>query len=375
VSDPTFIAAAPASSEAAGAGYKTASLVVGETPLRIYAKDVETLIEIRGILSQPGLLSGTEIGAQFESIEKSLLALGFNAIFAEKVSSGSCMGGVIMEGYVTGNEAKRQENLKGSEAGKVGSFQSCQPPDKTRIAGAKALAGMNSFIQTSTTCAAKYTNADRSKQIAGRKQVMEELIKICNDPECQVTTLEWCVGGNNAYQGTRTYNPLLSGLATTFAGMLKDPDTNDFSMARLQELEKDHGTEFVERMVQTAYRLFSGNDWSRPRLKAAYDTYCTQAENPPTDLDGLLFNEDLRAMHDIRTTTIESIKKMELPPEEEKALIEQFEQQVEQNFQTWLSTHKTAGADGSVTINIGHRTIVVNADQLDRVTLKSLNAL
>jgi hypothetical protein len=377
VGKPTLIAAAPASLEAARAEYKTAAVVVGETPLRIYAKNERTLHEIRGILSRPGLSSGTEIGTQHTPIFNALSALGFSEIPANEVASGICACGGNVEGYVEGNEVMRQKAL-GSEQykAKIGPFQSYQPPDKAKIAGAKALAGMNSFIQTLTTCAAKYADADRRKQIAGRKQVMEELIKICNDPEFQVATPEWYVGGNNAYPGTRTYNSLLNGLAIVLKGMLMNSD-GALSREGLQELAKDHGPEFVEQLVTTAYRTFSGgeNDNTRPRLKAAYDTYCTQAENPPTDLDGLLFNEDLRAMRDIRTMTIAGIKKMNLPQNKQEEQIEQFEQQVEQNFQTWLSSHRTEETDGSVTVDVGHIKIMVNADQRDKVTLKSLNAL
>jgi hypothetical protein len=74
VSTPRIIEAEPASWEAANAGYKTATVIMGGTPLRVYAKDERILHEIRGILSQPGLLSEKAIVAQYA---ESLGRLGF----------------------------------------------------------------------------------------------------------------------------------------------------------------------------------------------------------------------------------------------------------------------------------------------------------
>jgi hypothetical protein len=111
VGKPTLIAAAPASSEAAEAGYKTAAVVVGETPLRMYAKNERIIYEIQGILSRPGLLSGTKINnTQLDLVTNSLEALGFNDIPAGMVSSGFCMGGGNVEGYVTGNDGRETES-------------------------------------------------------------------------------------------------------------------------------------------------------------------------------------------------------------------------------------------------------------------------
>jgi hypothetical protein len=293
--------------------------------------------------------------------------------------------------------AERQK-AKTSAGNNVGPFQSYQLPDKARIAGAKALAGMNSFIQTLTTCAAKANAgrrkqiagrrkqiagrrkqiAGRRKQIAGRKQVMEELIKICNDPECQVATLEWCVGGNNAYKsGERTYNPLLSGPGAALRGILFDFDASKISCRRLQELAQNHGHEFVERMVQTAYRT---NSVIRPQLKAAYNAYYEKTKNKetkktPTNLDGLLFNEDLRKIRNEQQGAIAEINKMDVSDDKKQILIAQSQDNAEKRFQIWLSTHKTVEEDDGVTVEVGHIKIMVNADQLDRVTLQSLNAL
>ncbi|MDR2603372.1 MAG: hypothetical protein LBC11_02325 [Puniceicoccales bacterium] len=368
----SVITAKKPSPEAEGAGYETLVVTVGETPLRLYAKNLKTLEKIQGILIQPNLMSGEKIANKLDIVSKQLTALGFGDIAASKISSGLCTGGRDMPGYVEGNETKRQENLTSSEKDEVGSFQSCQPPDKVRIAGAKALVELNSWFQTLTTCAAKYTAND--KQVTGRKQVMEELLKICNKKELRVTTLEICVGGNNAYLiGGRAYIPLLFGPATALEGFLINSD-GELSADRLKELKNNYGHEFVERLVQTAYQTFSGGG-KRPALKAAYEEYCEQAEKTPTDLDKLLFNDDLRKICDIRMNTIKSIKEMDLSPQEKDVLIKQFEEQVEQNFQTWLAANKQVEEDGSITIDLGHIKIMVNEEQLKYVTLESLGAL
>jgi hypothetical protein len=350
------------SPDARRAGYKTAALPAGGTSLRVYAKSEETIKEIGDILNRPSLLSSGEMEAQQEIIKASLEALGLDESFARTITSGICAGGGSAEGHITGNEAMRRAAL-GSE--QTLPFQSCQPPDKVRIAGAKFLVGLNSFIQVVKICAA---NAKvNSKQIAeDRKQVINELIKICNDPEYQIATPEGYIGGNNALQfdaGRKTCLPLLNGMASVWQGILKDPNTGKISHERLQALEKDHGHEFVEQMVTTAYRTFPRGGTDRRDLKTAYDAYCAQVGENSTDLDGLLFNKDVKDYLD--TYRIGSVGREGLEKDFQYAL----------GSPNLLTGIKTRGADGSVTIDIGHRTIVVNADQLDRVTLGSLNAL
>ncbi|MDR2776593.1 MAG: hypothetical protein LBB17_00915, partial [Puniceicoccales bacterium] len=134
VSSPTIIAEPPLKSpDAADAGYQTASLVVGETPLRIYAKNAETLGEIQRILSQPDLRSDGEI---LSRATRAMESLGFPETAVDLASSGLSMGVINVSGYVTGNEDKRQQAVQREDT-QVGSFQSCQTPDRAKIAGAK----------------------------------------------------------------------------------------------------------------------------------------------------------------------------------------------------------------------------------------------
>ncbi|MDR0693143.1 MAG: hypothetical protein LBF49_01030 [Puniceicoccales bacterium] len=383
VSSPTVSEADPSSPEAADAGYQSASVIVGETPLRIYAKNERTLCEIQGILSQPDLMSGEKINAQQGFVQGNLDMLGFHENTASKISGGFCCAGVNCGEYVKGNEVMRQAakgNGDETERNKAGSFQSCQPPDKARIAGAKAFVQVNSWLQNLTKCATKCVNASTmgkgGKQKAARKQVMEELLDICNEPEHRITTLERCVGGNNIVSGGRVYDSLLSGPAIALQGMLQDSESN-ITADRLKELAGDHGHEFVEKLVKTAYRTFPGSvDNMRPKLKAAYEAYCQQAKEKPTNLDGLLFNDELRGLVSLMSEITDEITKNLGLSSENKEKMQSFRKELEQNFQTWLSAdNKKEEDDGSITIDLGHIRIMVNAEQLKEVTLQSLTAL
>ncbi|MDR0693142.1 MAG: hypothetical protein LBF49_01025 [Puniceicoccales bacterium] len=390
---PTAEAPAETETEAKAAGYKTASMDVGNTHVELCAKKPETLGEIAKILgnSNPNWnLTGETIPVG-DDIQK----LGF---YDESVSkmSGICMSGFTVTGYITGNESKRQEALRGNEQSRAetGTFQSCQPPDPARIAGAKALVKIDSLVQTLKTCAARCTSTGDeqvvNEQKEARKQVMEELLNICNDSELQVATAERSVGGNNGYKsGGRVYQPLLVGLSTAFSGILMDPNTAKISSRRLQELAKDHGHEFVEQLVKTAYRTFPGKTNDRQELKAAYEEYCQQTGEKPTDLDGLLFNRELRRMLEETKQYTTEINKREWAvgtySKEAKERDNMWEQRgmLEISFQYMINPALSNGNscfgvkedDGSITIDLGHIKIMVNEDQLKEVTLQSLMAL
>jgi hypothetical protein len=387
--------AKPATPEEAArnARYKTASLVVGEAHVELCAKRAATLGEIAAILRQPGLLSGDEIKDQTVPMWEFFEKLGFPETTWSRLG-GFCMAGVSTEGYITGNESMRQQALQGKNAG-VDPFQAYQPPDKARIAGAGVLVELNSLVRTVESCAVKcsdLTDAQKSSegkkalsaaqeaaraQVAGRKQVIEGLLEICNKPEHQVASLEWCIGGNNVGRSPRIYNPLLSGVATALDGVLMDPDTGEITAGRLQELRGYYGSEFVEQMVKIAYRSFPGSTNLRRKLKAAYKEYCDKPKKTPTDLDGLLFNAELRTIRNELNKTIEFIKKSSgLSESEEGTALEQCQENMERKFQAWLSTHKQVEDDGSITIDVGHIKIMVNdEEQLKHVTLQSLTAL
>jgi hypothetical protein len=279
------------------------------------------------------------------------------------------------EGYVTGNEKQRQKILEGNNAeakANTGSFQSCQPPDEARIAGAKALKDLNSLFQTIKTCAARCTGFTLEKtRRNSRKQVIEEILKICNKPEYQVTILEWCKGGSNANRSARIYSALPNGLSPILSSIM---GVGTVSVDRLQELAKDHGPELVKQMVETAYRI---NPASRLQLKVAYEAYYTTNGKPPIDFDGLILNRELRIIHDVRNRTIEFInEKSGLSENEKKATLEQCKKQAERSFQNWLRTHKQEEADGSITVDVGHIKIMVNdEEQLKYVTPESLGCL
>jgi hypothetical protein len=322
---------------------------------------------------------------QFEILNKNLAALGFPENTIRKITGTLCTAGGNISGYVEGNETKRQRDLRGSKKDEVGPFQSCQPPDKARIAGAKALSRLNSWFQTLTTCAAKcpppltdrqivagkkFPTNDRA-QVAGRKQLLEELESFCSEPEFRIVTLEWNIGGNNACPGDRVYNPMISGPATALDAILRDPENSSFSSLWFQNLAKNYGRETFERVIQTFYQISWGD---RKELKAAYEGYCKQTGGKPIDLDRLVFTPELRAMREIRQKTIEFIR-TNVPGEKQEAAIAQFEEQIEQNFQTWLKANKKEEADGSVTIDVGHIKILVNEEQLQKVTRQSLTNL
>jgi hypothetical protein len=360
--------ATPPSPEAEGAEYKTASLIVGETPLRIYAKNSKTLGEIQDILIQSDLVSGEELNNKTSSLSKDLQSLGFHANTLFDMY-GVCTSGSNATGYVEGNDVKRseaqeratQQNVRRAE---VDSFQSCQPPDKAKMAGAKFLVALNFLFNKVKTCAEQCTSAN--EQVAGRKQVMEELLKICNDTEYQITVPKQCVGRNEVGL-ERTFFPLLNGIGETFYGILADPNTRKISCERLKELENDYGHEFVEQLVQTAYRTFPSD--KRPELKAAYEEYCTQTKKSPTDLDKLLFNDHLRELLSNRKTYLDLQKRnSEIPI---SGALTDFESE----FQMWLNANKQVEKDGSITIDLGHIKIMVNEEQLKYVTLESLGAL
>lgn len=179
----------PASPHAASAGYQTAHLMVGETPLRIYAKENKILDEIGHLLSKPGLLSDDEMVSQCETIYENLITLGFPESVGALMNGGISMCAGNIQGYVEGNEEKRNNNPDIP-------FQSCQLPDSARIVGAKVLVSINSLLQNIRNQAkiCKREN-NEAQQIESRKQIMDELLNICNNPDLQITTLEVCVGG------------------------------------------------------------------------------------------------------------------------------------------------------------------------------------
>ncbi|MDR0742183.1 MAG: hypothetical protein LBE98_01845, partial [Puniceicoccales bacterium] len=361
--------------DAAAAGYKTMSVIVGKTPQRVYARNERTLYEIQGILSQPDLLSGDEMGEEQEAMKANFRRLGFDEEMAEKIYTGFHVAIIHETGYVMGNEKQRQEALRNSierNRAAAGSFQSCQPPDKAKIAGAEALKDLSSLLQTIKTCAARCTGFTLEKtRRNSRKQVIEEILDFCNKSEYQVTSLEWCREGNNANRSDRIYDPLPSGLSPILSSIM---GVRTVSVDRLQELAKDHGPELVEQMVKTVYRT---RPESRLQLKAAYDAYCDANGKPPIDFDGLLLNDDLRKICNEQKETMELINNdSNLSEDGKRAALEQCQQNMEQKFQTWLSTHKQVEADGSITVDVGHIKIMVSdEEQLKHVTLKSLSCL
>ena len=126
-------------------------------------------------------------------------------------------------------------------------------------------------------------------------------------------------------------------------------------------------------MVQAAYKL-SPIAASRSELGKAYKEYCEQTRRSPTDLNSLVFTDKLRGLVNKMKDLIEAAKNPELSPED-KGAIEKSQEELEQNFQAWLSANKQDEADGSITIDIGHRKVMVNADQHGEVTLKSFTGL
>jgi hypothetical protein len=326
-------------------------------------------------LSDPGLLSGDEMIPQFSPVTEKLQSLGFKATNAEQAAGPFCAGGANATGYMEGNEAMRQRDLQGTEKDKAGPFSIRQPPDKARIAGAKVLKEMNSWLQTLAECADRCTGFtfEKTRQ-DNRKQVMEKLIKFCNAPESQVATLERCVKGNNLVSTERVYSSFPLGFAPIFRFLLRD-SKGEVSSERLKELAGEHGHKFVKQMVTTAYRAFPGDGSLRQELKAVYEKYCRDTEQILTNLDEPLFNNDLKTLFNERDKAIAFIKEMNLSPEKKAEQIELCQKSVEQRFQTWLGNHTDKHDDGSVTINVGHMKIMVNEDQLNYVTLASLGAL
>jgi hypothetical protein len=383
VSNPTFMGVetiAPPSPEAANAGYKTTAVIVGGSPVRIYARDEKTLHEIRGILSQPNLLSGDEINDQTVPMKEAFGRLGFHENTHSKLG-GICMSGFSAAGYVTGNEQKRQQDLRSpitSNGENAGSFQSCQPPDKAKIAGARVLAELNSLVRTVESCAARCASASdkktASEQVAGRKQVIEGLLEICNNPENRIAIPEGSVEGNPIGAG-RTFFPLLSGAGTALAGMLMDPETGEITAGRLQELAKDHSPEFVKQMVETAYKVFPGKGGKREELEASYKEYCDINGKSSPDLGGQVLNDRLRGLVDMWKEDDAKLKDSNLSPKEREAIIDNQEL-LEIQFQTWVETHRQRETDGSITVNVGHTKIMVsNEEQLRSLTLRSLAVL
>jgi hypothetical protein len=367
--------ALPESPDAAEAGYQSRVVPVGGTSLRLYARSTNTLDEIQGILGQPGLLSGKEIMEQLEIVNENLSILGFESLCIGTIAAGLCTGPTYAFASVEGNETKRQEILRSrveSERANAGLFQSCQPPDKAKIAGARVFAEMNFLFQTLATCAAKGKKGVK-QQVAGQELFMEGFLKICNNPKNQIVILERYAEGN-LMTSPRIYVPLLAGCGDALGGCLQgphpeNPDEKIFSCKRLQVLAKDHGPEFVERLVQTTYKI---KKESRSDLRTAYEEYHAQAGRIHTDLDKLLFNDPIRTMLSSEKQIDKFIKEHPgLSPEKKGEL----RAQPERNFQTWLSANKIKEADGSFTIDVGHKIITVNDDQLKKVTLQSLTNL
>jgi hypothetical protein len=364
------------------------SVIVGKTPQRVYARNERTLYEIQGILSQPGLLSDDEMReeAQRAAMGANLQKLGFDRLKATCMVWDLVSGLTHAFGGLEGNEKQRQEALRNSierNRAVAGSFQSCQPPDKARIAGANLLVEMNSLVQTVETCAARCAGVSGKKagrkQVAARKQVIEKLLDICNNPEYRVVVLERCMEGN-LMTSTRTYDRLAQGFIDILNKVSRDPETREITATRLQELAKEYGPDFVERMVKTVYET----DYKcRPALKDAYEEYRAlpergklSFEKPSIDFDRLVLNDELRKIRDELNKTREFIENnSKLPEDEKKAALEQCQQNMERKFQAWLETHTQKEADGSFTIDVGHIKIMVNEEQLKHVTLKSLNSL
>jgi hypothetical protein len=335
--------------------------MVGETPLRIYAKKTETIGEIIKILSQSKTLLDANATTEFNNIEKIgkvFEKLGFT--MPGEASRGLAMLLVGQQAWI-GDEVKKESS----------SDQGHQTPDAVRIAGAKAFAATNSVVSLVEGLAAQCEKPSFDKQADSiRGQILKELVNICNSPDLQAVTLENNVSGNSSGTG-RNFFPLSQGIATFLGNCLKNED-NAFSSDKMQELAQTYGHEFVEQQVQTAYK-FCPVAKDRSNIEKAYKGYCTQTKQVPIDFDGLLFNGPIRTMLSSRERALGFIEsKTDLPSGER----EELEAQAEQNFQKWLNANKKVDPDdGSITIDIGHRTIMVNADQLEKVTLKSLNAL
>jgi hypothetical protein len=381
ISDPTsIIKADPPSPDAAEARYKTATLVVGETPVRIYAKNSATLGEIQKTLSKPGLLWDSEIRGQQGTVMNNLEALGFSEEVVARVASSITTGGSNITGCVEGNENIRQDKkAKKKDEAAVGSFQSCQAPDEAKIVGAKTVEGINSLLQTLAECADRCTGASgehiEREKVAGRKQIVGEVLNFCNKMD-RVVTLERTAGGNNMVSGGRIYNPISSGPSGILAGFLKSPD--GFSPEEMKEFAKNYRHASVEQAVQFIYQTLGNaeNGAARPALKAAYENYCKDTGQTPTNLDELLFNNDLKTLFNERNKGIAFIKEMKLSPEKEAEQIALCQKSVEQRFQTWLGKHADRHDDGSITIDVGHVKIMVSdKEQLNSVTLGSLDGL
>jgi hypothetical protein len=353
-----------------GAGYQTASLVVGETPLRIYAKNGEVMEYIITVLSQSNLLDATEVTSQTAKVQEAFGELGFSVIDAER-SKGLCYLLTAQQAFI-GGEVR-------------------PTPDAVRVAGAKAFVATSCAIKEiedlATQCAKSSSND--TKKTAARKQILQNFINICNYPDLQITTLEENVSGNSLDTG-RKFFPLNQGIVTFLGNFLKDDDSR-LSSEKLQELAADYGHDLVEQLVQIAYK-YSPN-LVRSQLKTVYNKYCTQTKKPPTSLDGLLFNDELKSM--MREATIhtgciaayeassgdtDGVRKSQLDSHKRdlQKIEERFRAMIDPSDQNYASTHAFGyynPKDESVTIDLGHIKIVVNRDQVNTVTLKSIATL
>ncbi|MDR2628444.1 MAG: hypothetical protein LBC30_00360 [Puniceicoccales bacterium] len=347
----------PAKTPAAEAEYKTASLVIGETHVRIQTKDLGTLKEIATILldqSKPLLdaraMTEHEHLAEFERV---FTKLGF--ALPNSVGNGLALCLTAQQGWI-GAEVKQDAS----------SAQERPTPDAARIAGAKAFVATNAVLSFVGNLAAQCERSsfDGKKVSNARGQILQKLVDICNSPDLQVVTMEDNVSGNNVGMG-RGFFSLTTGIGTFLVSCFKNEDSV-LSGDELQKLAQAHGHEFVEQLVEAAYKFAPPQE--RPRIEQANREYCQMVEKHPPNLGESLFNPELRNELATRQNAIKAItENPNLTQEQKSKQIEDVQTESAARIQDWVKNNAQQAADGSYTVDFGHGKIIVNADQLESI--------
>lgn len=188
------------------------------------------------------------------------------------------------------------------------------------------------------------------------EQLVSDLISFCNDRESNIACLEIAIGGNNATQGTRTFNPLKSGPATALKSLLIDyDDAGKITPTLLHNFAQKYGKEALDSAVKGGMLSLNGdtiyNDLIQP-YQEYYTTFRPREECPKLSI----LNDNLNGM-------VAELKQVESDQEKINEL--------EQKFEEYKAQHATN--DGHTwALNVGEITIMVNPDQTDQVTLASL---
>lgn len=264
------------------------------------------------------------------------------------------MGYEVMEGYVIGNETKRQRQDPSAP------YQTYQLPDNAKIIGAEAYREMGELLESSMQL-----DLQNPKDL---KTFAQNLCNFCSNPEFAITTSEECVGYNDS-PTPRDFSPLLSGPITALRILLSGED--GITKESLENCHKLFGEKWVIKAVQTLFKAPISIS-IREQLLIAYEQYYKEHHRfgKPSDLQKTVFNPDLRSLFEKRDKIIKKLKNSEMP---EANAIKQADDQLQGEWQNYLKSYTSPTKTTFEDLQAFREIRKLNIDVLVRSEGKSLH--